>query len=76
MIYDNANDSVDKPFKSLLWRDQNSLETSMRYIDLIQSKSCITNVKKQILDYIDSIYFEIYTDSPYWLKKNNNKSIK
>ena len=69
MIYDNANDSVDKPFKSLLWRDQNSLETSMRYIDLIQSKSCITNVKKQILDYIDSIYFEIYTDSPYWFKK-------
>ena len=69
MIYDNANDSVDKPFKSLLWRDQNSLETSVRYIDLIQSKFCITNVKKQILDYIDSIYFEIYIDSPYWLKK-------
>ena len=45
MTYYNANDIVDKLFKSLFWKYQSNLETLIRGSDLflIQSKFCISN---------------------------------
>ena len=47
MIYDNANDVVDKLFKSLLSRYQSGLETLMRgsNFNFDSFSCCITNVK-------------------------------
>ena len=71
--YSDANDVIEKLFKSLLSKYQDNLETSMKgsyfifdSVQLMYYKFHKVNFKRGVS----------YIDSPDWIKKSNNKSKK